>query len=79
MEPNPNPNDNTQENHFQIPDYSYSEIFTGPVQNPVVELQQKVSEFFHQKKFKLKLNVYDYNINEEVKQPIKYCDKKSGT
>ena len=55
MEPNPNRNDYTQENHFKIPDYSYSEIFTGPVQNPVVELQQKVSEFFSSDKIQAEI------------------------
>ena len=46
VELNTNRTDNTQKNVLQIPESSYSEIFTGEVQNPPLELQQQFSEVF---------------------------------
>ena len=49
VEPNLNPIENTQQNTLQIPDSSYSEMFTGQRHNPFVKLQQQFSEVFSAK------------------------------
>ena len=50
VELNTTPTDNTQQNHSQIPESPYSEIFTGQVINPTVEMQQTFSEVFPSEK-----------------------------
>ena len=46
MDPNTNPSDKTQQNLLQIPEFSFSEIFTGQIPNPSLELQQQICEIF---------------------------------
>ena len=58
------------------PDSSYSETLTGQVQIPSVEMRQQISEVFYQNKLKLKMNVKDYNINDQMKLQIKYYESK---
>ena len=50
LEPNTNPTDNTQKNPLQIPESSYSEIFTGQRPNPSVDVQQQFCEVFFVRK-----------------------------
>ena len=78
VEPNTNPTDKTQQSPLPIPESSYSELFTGPIQNSSIELhQQIIKSFFHQNKLKLKLNIHDYNITVELKQRIKQNENKN--
>ena len=46
VEPNTNPSENTERNTFQIQDSPHPNIFTEPIRNPSLELQQELSEVF---------------------------------
>ena len=76
-EPNTTPTDNTPQNPLQIPKTSFSKIFTRQIKNPSVKLQQCFSEVFSSEQLKLKMNVYDYNINEDLKLQIKHYENKN--
>ena len=77
VEPITNPTDIKQQNPLQNPNSSYSKIFTGQIPNPSTELKYHFSETFYLNKLDLKMNLYDYNIKEELKLRINYYENKS--
>ena len=67
VELNTNPTENTQQNPLQIRQSSYSEIFAEQVKKSICRIATTIlGSFVNQNKLKLKMILYDYEINEKL-------------